>query len=88
MEAEVNVLTYIFYGISGALASALCIIIWKYFQKLDETVSAFKEEMVSMKVTQAVHNERITRVERWDVDMIADIIHKVESNRRKQKPRG
>lgn len=76
MEAEVSVLTVIFYTISGALATALCVIIWKYFQKLDETVTAFKEEMTEMRVTQAVHNERITRVERWDVDMISEIVEK------------
>lgn len=86
MEIEADFATWFFYALSGLLALALSTIIWKYLNKLDETIKEFKKEMTSFQITQAVHHERITRVERWDVDMISEIVEKaVEASRKKPK---
>ncbi len=86
MEIQTDFATWFFYALSGLLALALSTIIWKYLNKLDETIKEFKKEMTAFQITQAVHHERISRVERWDVDMITEIVEKaVEASRRKAK---
>ncbi len=86
METATDFQTWFFYALSGLLATALAVIIWKYLNKLDETIKEFKKEMTSFQITQAVHHERISRVERWDIEMISEIVEKtVEATRKKNR---
>ena len=76
METTTDFSTWFFYALSVILGLALIYFIARYLNKLDETIKEFKEQMTSFQITQAVHHERITRIERWDTDVITEIMEK------------
>lgn len=86
MQTNADFSTWFFYALSVLFGLALIYFIARYLNSLDKTIKEFKDQMINFQVTQALHNERITRVERWDIDMISEIVEKaIQATSKKQR---
>lgn len=90
MQTNAEFSTWFFYALSVLFGLALIYFIARYLNSLDKTIKEFKDQMIHFQVTQAVHHERITRIERWDTDVITEIMEKAMNSaveNLKKKPR-